>query len=112
MSSRFVPSSGVRAAALRGRRRDRLTGDTAWTSAITEAAAGADLLVAESYHFTKDIPFHLDHRTLVEHRAELDCARIVLTHLSEDMLGHLGEAGFEVAHDGLALHLKPTGPER
>jgi ribonuclease BN (tRNA processing enzyme) len=85
------------------------TGDTAWTPAIAEAAAGVSLLVAESYYFAKDIPYHLDHSTLAGHRAELDCARIVITHLSEDMLGHLDEAEFEAAHDGLVLDLSPPG---
>jgi ribonuclease BN (tRNA processing enzyme) len=55
------------------------TGDTAWTGAIPRAAAGADLLVAEAYYLDKRIPFHLDHRTLLAHRNELDCERIVLT---------------------------------
>jgi ribonuclease BN (tRNA processing enzyme) len=85
------------------------TGDTAWTPAIAEGARGASLLIAESYYFAKDIPYHLDHRTLAAHRAELECARIVLTHLSEDMLGHLDETEFEVAYDGLVLDLRPAG---
>lgn len=81
------------------------TGDTAWTDAIGAAAAGARLLIAECYYFGKAIPYHLNHETLLAHRAELDCARVVLTHLSEDMLGRLDEAGFETAHDGFVVRL-------
>ena len=32
------------------------TGDTAWTGAIAEAAADADLLIAEAYYRDKQIP--------------------------------------------------------
>src|ERR1035438_5807446 len=35
------------------------TGDTAWTSAIADVAADADLLIAEAYYRDKDIPYHL-----------------------------------------------------
>jgi phosphoribosyl 1,2-cyclic phosphodiesterase len=34
----------------------------------------------------KPIRYHLDYRTLVAHRARLACRRLILTHLSEDML--------------------------
>ncbi|WP_435158640.1 MBL fold metallo-hydrolase [Amycolatopsis sacchari] len=81
------------------------TGDTAWTGSIPLAAAGAHLLIAEAYYLDKAIPYHLDHRTLAAHRDELDCERIILTHLSADMLAHAGEAAFEIAHDGLVVHL-------
>ena len=33
------------------------TGDTAWTDALTEAAADADLLIAEAYYRDKNIPY-------------------------------------------------------
>ena len=35
------------------------TGDNAWTDAIAEASADADLLIAEAYYRDKDIPYHL-----------------------------------------------------
>jgi ribonuclease BN (tRNA processing enzyme) len=81
------------------------TGDTAWTAALTEVAAGADLLIAEAYYRTKNIPYHLRLADLVEHRAELASRRIVLTHMSADVLDHRDEAGFETAHDGLVLRV-------
>jgi len=79
------------------------TGDTAWTPAIAEAAAGADLLIAEAYYWDKAVPHHLRHADLAAHRDELTARRTVLTHLSADMLGHLEQARFETAHDGLVL---------
>lgn len=81
------------------------TGDTAWTDTIPQAATGARLLVAEAYYWDKEIPFHLNHRTLLTHRDELDCERVILTHMSADMLAHVGQAAFETAHDGLTISL-------
>ena len=79
------------------------TGDTAWTPAIAEAAAGADLLIAEAYYWDKAVPHHLRHADLAAHRDELTARRTVLTHMSADMLGHLEQARYETAHDGLVL---------
>ena len=81
------------------------TGDTAWTSAIAAAAAGADLLIAEAYYWDKAVPHHLRHADLVAHRDELTARRTVLTHMSADMLGHREQACHQPAHDGLVLEL-------
>ena len=81
------------------------TGDTAWTPAISEAAAGADLLIAEAYYWDKAVSHHLRHADLVEHQHELTARRTVLTHMSADMLARQGQAGHEIAHDGLVLRV-------
>ncbi|HUY48517.1 MAG TPA: MBL fold metallo-hydrolase [Streptosporangiaceae bacterium] len=47
------------------------TGDTAWTSAIADAAADADLLIAEAYYRDKNIPHHLRLADLDAHRDRL-----------------------------------------
>jgi phosphoribosyl 1,2-cyclic phosphodiesterase len=41
----------------------------------------------------------------MQHRSQLDCKRIVLTHMSSDMLSHLPELEIEAAHDGLEIIL-------
>lgn len=81
------------------------TGDTAWTDAIIDAAAGADLLIAEAYYVDKNIPYHLRLADLRAHRERLAANRIILTHMSADMLSRPGEADFERADDGLAIVL-------
>ncbi|HEX6522640.1 MAG TPA: MBL fold metallo-hydrolase [Streptosporangiaceae bacterium] len=83
------------------------TGDTAWTGDLTDVADGADLLIAEAYYFDKVVPYHLRHADLVAHRDELTSRRIVLTHMSADMLARArnGQAAFETARDGLVIHL-------
>jgi ribonuclease BN (tRNA processing enzyme) len=81
------------------------TGDTAWTDALNEVAAGADLLIAEAYYPAKNVPYHLRHADLVAHRDQLASRRIVLTHMSADMLEHRDQAQFETASDGLVLRI-------
>jgi ribonuclease BN (tRNA processing enzyme) len=75
------------------------TGDTAWTPAITTAARDADLLIAEAYYWDKPVPHHLRYADLAEH--EITARRVILTHMSADMLTR--PAPHEKAHDGLAL---------
>jgi ribonuclease BN (tRNA processing enzyme) len=81
------------------------TGDTAWTDDLVAVAAGADLLIAEAYYFDKRIPYHLSHSDLAGRGSDLTCRRIVLTHLSADMLGRGDRLSFEAAHDGLIIDL-------
>ena len=81
------------------------TGDTAWTDALVDVAAGADLLIAEAYYRDKAVPYHLRHADLVTHAGRLASRRIVLTHMSADMLDHLDQARFEAAADGLVLRV-------
>jgi ribonuclease BN (tRNA processing enzyme) len=81
------------------------TGDTAWTDAVADAAADADLLIAEAYYRDKNVPYHLRLADLDARRDRLTARRIIITHMSEDMLGHQHEACFEAAHDGLVIGL-------
>jgi ribonuclease BN (tRNA processing enzyme) len=81
------------------------SGDTEWTEALPAAARGADLFICEAYSFRKQIPYHLSYRALREQRGRLDCDRVVLTHMSDEMLSRLGEAEFEAAADGSVIEL-------
>jgi hypothetical protein len=57
------------------------TGDTAWSGAIAEAAADADLLIAEAYYRDKHIPYHLRLADLHAHLDQLTARRVILTHV-------------------------------
>jgi len=81
------------------------SGDTEWTDRLVSAASGADLFICESYFYDKPVPFHLDYSTLMQHRSELGCKRMVLTHMSSEMLSHLPELEVQAAHDGLEILL-------
>jgi ribonuclease BN (tRNA processing enzyme) len=81
------------------------TGDTAWTEAIADAAADADLLIAEAYYRDKNIPYHLRLADLQAHRGRLTARRILLTHMAADMLDARPETAYEYASDGLTVTL-------
>ncbi len=81
------------------------SGDTEWTDTLPSIARGADLFVCECNFFDTKAPGHLDYETLLEHRAELACERIVLTHMSEAMLARAGEVELETADDGMTIEL-------
>jgi hypothetical protein len=53
--------------------------------------------------FDKAIKNHLSYATLREQRPRLRCRRLILTHMSPDMLARQAEAAEECAHDGLTI---------
>ncbi len=81
------------------------TGNTAWTAAIAEAAANADLLITEAYYRDKNIPYHLRLADLHARLDQLTARRIIVTHMSADMLAARHETALEQAHDGLTITL-------
>jgi ribonuclease BN (tRNA processing enzyme) len=81
------------------------SGDTEWTEALVEAARAADLFICEAYFFEKKVKYHLDYRTILDHRSQLECRRIILTHMNQDMLSRLKELDLESAEDGQELVL-------
>jgi ribonuclease BN (tRNA processing enzyme) len=81
------------------------SGDTAWTERLVAAASGADLFICESSFYDRRVPFHLDYATLMQHRSRLDCKRLVLTHMSSEMLSHLADLEVEAADDGFEIIL-------
>jgi ribonuclease BN (tRNA processing enzyme) len=98
--------SGAPAYALRVALADRViaySGDTEWTESLIDAARDADVFVCEAYFFDKAVKYHLDYRTLRAHADRLGCKRLVLTHMSDDMLARLGDVDVETARDGLVV---------
>jgi ribonuclease BN (tRNA processing enzyme) len=81
------------------------SGDTEWTDSLIEVAAGADLFVCECNFFDKRAPGHLDYRTLTDHLDKLSAKRIVITHMSDEMLAHLAEVELEAAGDGAVIDI-------
>jgi ribonuclease BN (tRNA processing enzyme) len=88
-----------------GGRRIGYSGDTGWFDALPRCIGGVDLFVCECTYHDTDFEFHLNHQTLVAHKPEFDCGRMVLTHLGSEMSGRRGEAAFETADDGLVIRL-------
>jgi ribonuclease BN (tRNA processing enzyme) len=99
-----APSTGMRVSD--GEKLLAYSGDTGWTDALFEVAAGADLFICECYRFTGSPRSHMSFETIETHRHEFGAARIMLTHMSAATLDHLAEMearGYLGAHDGLVL---------
>lgn len=79
------------------------SGDTEWTDALLEAARGADLFVCECYMFEKLRRSHMSLSVLRQHLGGIGARRVVLTHLSEDMLGQRHKVDLDIAEDGMIV---------
>ena len=105
---RVVHPSGAPSYALRvacGEKAVTYSGDTEWTDNLPRAACGADLFICECYFLEKGEGYHLDYRTLMDHRTELGCRRLVLTHMGEEMLSQIQNLNVEGAEDGKSFTL-------
>jgi len=76
------------------------TGDTEWKDELIELGADADLFIAEAYFYDKKVQLHLDLASLKQHLPSIRPKRLVLTHMSADMLGRLETLEYETAEDG------------
>ncbi len=81
------------------------SGDTQWTDTLIEASAGADLFACECYVFDEDVALHNSYAKIMEHRSQLTCKRLILTHMSDDMLSRVSEVEDLTAEDGKTLVL-------
>jgi ribonuclease BN (tRNA processing enzyme) len=81
------------------------SGDTGWFDALPSYVAGADLFVCECTNLDPGFEYHLSLQELREHLGELDCGRLVLTHLGHEMAELRGRCEIQTADDGLVLSL-------
>ena len=81
------------------------SGDTEWCAALADAARAADLFICETYFYEKPVKSHLDLKTLEAHLPEVRPKRLILTHLSPDMLVRADAVNHEVAEDGKVIEL-------
>lgn len=101
-------SSGAPSHALRvqyGAKVLAYSGDTEWTDTLLEVARGADLFVCECNFYDKKVPGHLDFKTLSAQLPRLQCERLVITHMSDEMLARVAELDVQAASDGLVVEL-------
>jgi len=77
--------------------------DTEWTETLIPAARDADLFIAEAYYYEKIVKNHLSLKTLEAHLPEINAKRLVLTHMSDDMLGRIEQLPYTAAEDGMVV---------
>ena len=76
---------------------------TEWTDKLIPAAKDADLFIAEAYYYDKVVKNHLSLRTLEAHLPEINAKRVVLTHMSDDMLAREDDLPYTPASDGMVV---------
>jgi len=81
------------------------SGDTEWTDTLVEVARDADLYVTECYSYDKSIRNHLNYKTIEQNLPRLAAKKIVLTHMSHDMLAQRHKVPQLAADDGMVIRL-------
>jgi ribonuclease BN (tRNA processing enzyme) len=81
------------------------SGDTEWTETLIEAARGADLFVCECYVYDRPVRAHLALTTLRQHLPTIGAKRVILTHMSDNMLNRRAEVEYEMADDGKVIEV-------
>src|SRR6267154_1496213 len=79
--------------------------DTEWTETLVPLARDADLFIAEAYYYDKVVKNHLSLKTLEAHLPEIKPKRLILTHMSDDMLARLDTLDHAAANDGMIVEL-------
>jgi ribonuclease BN (tRNA processing enzyme) len=79
------------------------SGDTEWTENLVAIGKGADLFVCEAYSWDRKVKSHTDFATLAKNLDRIAPRRLVLTHMSDDMLAHVHEVACETAEDGMII---------
>jgi ribonuclease BN (tRNA processing enzyme) len=81
------------------------SGDTAWTEALIPAGRAADLFICECYVRDKPLRAHLSLAELQRELPRIGAKRVILTHMSDDMLAHPDRVPSETASDGLTIEI-------
>jgi ribonuclease BN (tRNA processing enzyme) len=79
--------------------------DTEWTETLIPLARDADLFIAEAFYYDKIVKNHLSLKTLEAHLPKINPKRLILTHMSDDMLGRLETLGHTAARDGMIVEI-------
>ncbi len=81
------------------------TGDGEFTEEMAQVGQGADLLIAECYYYEKPVKWHLNYPELVANEQGFGAKRVILTHMSREMLAHTADVPQECADDGMVIEL-------
>lgn len=88
-----------------GGKRILYSGDSPWTDLFIAHAAGTDLFLCECCFFDRETANHMSYQRLRQNLSRLECKRILLTHLGEEMLARRGELEVPSAEDGMVLEI-------
>jgi ribonuclease BN (tRNA processing enzyme) len=81
------------------------SGDSLWTNLFIEQAQGVDLFLCECSFLHEQPGMHVNYRILEANLSRLQCKKLVLTHLGEDMLARRHQLAMIVAEDGMVIEI-------
>jgi len=84
------------------------SGDSGWTENVARAGRDADLYMIECYQYDRQLPMHMDYRTIAENFDAIGARALLLTHMSDAMLARAGdvdEKRCRLADDGLVIDI-------
>lgn len=82
------------------------SGDTGWTEALIDIADGSDVFICECYFFAQNTSVHhMNFATVQEMKNRLKTRRLIITHMSDEMLCRLDQIDVETAFDGMKISL-------
>ena len=81
------------------------SGDSEWTDTLVDVGREADLFICEAYMRDKPVKTHMVLSALERRLNLIRPKRLILTHMSNDMLARRGELAFETAEDGMIVEL-------
>ncbi len=81
------------------------SGDTEWTDTLIDIGYEADLFICEAFTRDKPVATHMALSSLERHLGQIRPKRLVLSHMSNDMLARRAEIPYETAEDGMIVEL-------
>lgn len=81
------------------------SGDSAWSDLFIEHARGVDLFLCECSFYDQGTGNHVRYVELLNVLPRLECKKIMLTHLGEEMLARKKELALPVAEDGMVIEI-------
>ncbi|MBS9525425.1 MBL fold metallo-hydrolase [Litoribacter ruber] len=79
------------------------SGDTEWTDELYPLSDNADLFICECNYYLEEGPNHISYTTLK--KKQLNCKKLLLTHMGDEMLENADSVDFDMAEDGLEIRL-------
>ncbi len=84
------------------------SGDTEWVENLIKVAHGADLFISECFTFDERVGYHMTWRDIAENLDRLGAKRVMITHMSDEMLARRGEVQDPrvlIADDGMTIDI-------
>ncbi len=81
------------------------SGDSSWTDQFVTHSRGVDLFICECCFYDDPSTSHMSYVQVAAHRDRLECKRLILTHMGEEMLARRRSLPIRTAEDGMVVDL-------